>query len=187
MRRAAAILPIVLLAIAAGCGARPMATRRAIVRARRSPTTPRHRSTTSTAGSSTTATRSPSRRLVHELRQARRRDARGAAREGSVPGRRLPARDGRRPHRAARAGDVDGRPWRRGADDHDARAGDNDRDGVAEARCAAEGGRRRGRRGKAGGRRCSSRCPRSTTTGSRSSAGARVRGSAPSSPASTSG
>ncbi len=62
------------------------------------------------------------RRLVHELRQARRRDARGAAREGAVSGRRLPARHGRRPHRAARAGDVDGGPWRRGDDDHDARA-----------------------------------------------------------------
>ena len=65
--------------------------------------------------------------------------------------------------------------------------GGDDRDGVAEARCAAQGGRRHGRRGAGARSTCCSRCRRSTTTGSRSSAGARVRGSARSWPASTSG
>ena len=136
--------------VTAGCGG---SNDQAPEPARRSPTTPRRRSTTSTAASSTTATRSPSTTSRSRApANAHRRDARRAAREGAVPGRRLPARDGRRPHRAPRAGDVDGGPWRRGADDHDARAG----------------ARRPGRRRRSSWRSARRPSPRSSRRGGRS-------------------
>ena len=114
-------LLVALLVVTAGCGG--SSHDNAQSRARRSPTTPRRRSTTPTAASSTTATRSSS--TTSRSRAPASGvdgDAGRAAREGAVPGRRLPARHGRRPHRAPRPGDVDGGAWRRRDDDHDARA-----------------------------------------------------------------